>query len=79
MRTGKTVLVYMDKRENGVTKNGICICGYTREQAFTRSLIQTKEDHIMDLILLAGVAVIDLLVVLCVKRMCEFVYKNINK
>ena len=38
-----------------------------------------KEDHIMDLILLAGVAVIDLLVVLCVKRMCEFVYKKIHK
>lgn len=33
----------------------------------------------MDLILLAGVAVIDLLVVLGVKRMCEFVYKTINK
>ena len=45
----------------------------------TRSLIQTKEDHIMDLILLAGVVVIDLLVVLGVKRMCEFVYKKINK
>ena len=33
----------------------------------------------MDLILLAGVAVIDLLVVLGVKRMCEFVYKKFNK
>lgn len=33
----------------------------------------------MDLILLAGVAVIDLFVVLCVKRMCEFVYKKIHK
>ena len=33
----------------------------------------------MDLILLAGVVVIDLLVVLGVKRMCEFVYKIINK
>ena len=45
----------------------------------TRSLIQTKEDHIMDVILLAGVAVIDLLVVLCVKNACEFVYKKIHK
>ena len=33
----------------------------------------------MDLILLAGVAVIDLLVVLGVKRMCEFIYKIFNK
>ena len=33
----------------------------------------------MDLILLAGVVVIDLLVVFGVKRMCEFVYKKINK
>ena len=33
----------------------------------------------MDLILLAGAVVIDLLVVLCVKRMCEFVYKLIHK
>lgn len=30
MRTGKTVLVYMDMRENGVTKNGIFIYGYTQ-------------------------------------------------
>lgn len=45
----------------------------------TGSLIQTKEDHIMELILLAGVAVIDLLVVLCVKNTCEFVYKKIHK
>lgn len=29
----------------------------------------------MDLILLAGVVAIDLLVVLCVKGVCEFVYK----
>ena len=33
----------------------------------------------MDLILLAGVVVIDLMVVLGVKRMCEFVYKKIHK
>ena len=33
MRTGKTVLVYMDKEENGVGKNGICIYGYTGELA----------------------------------------------
>ena len=33
----------------------------------------------MELILLAGVTVIDLLVVLCVKRMCELVYKKIHK
>lgn len=33
----------------------------------------------MDLILLAGVTVIDLLVVLCVKSVCEFVYKKINR
>lgn len=33
----------------------------------------------MDLILLVGVAVIDLLVVLGVKGACEFVYKKINK
>ena len=33
----------------------------------------------MDLILLAGVAVIDLLVVLCVKNVCEFVHKKFNK
>lgn len=45
----------------------------------TGSLIRTKEDHIMELILLAGVAVIDLLVVLCVKNTCEFVYKKIHK
>ena len=32
----------------------------------------------MDLILLAGVAVIDLLVVLWVKSVCEFVYKKIH-
>ena len=31
MKTRKTVLVYMDKRENGVTKNGISICGYERD------------------------------------------------
>lgn len=33
----------------------------------------------MDLILLAGVVVIDLLVVLCVKSACEFVYKKVHK
>ena len=33
----------------------------------------------MDLILLAGVAVIDLLVVLGVKNACEFVYKKIHR
>ena len=33
----------------------------------------------MELILLAGVAVIDLLVVLCVKSACELVYKKIHK
>ena len=33
----------------------------------------------MELILLAGVAVIDLLLVLCGKRMCEFVYTKIHK
>ena len=79
MRTGKTVLVYMDKGENGVTKNGIINCGIRERIGLTGSLIQTKEDHIMELILLAGVAVIDLLLVLCVKRMCEFVYKKIHK
>ena len=42
-------------------------------------LSKQREDHIMELILLAGVAVIDLLVVLCVKSMCEFVYKKIHK
>ena len=33
----------------------------------------------MDLILLAGVVSVDLLVVLCVKGLCEFVYKKIYK
>ena len=30
-QTGRTVLVYMDKERDGVTKNGISIYGYTRE------------------------------------------------
>ena len=63
MESRKTVLVYMDKGENRPD----------------RISYPNKEDHIMDLILLAGVAVIDLLVVLCVKRMCELVYKKIHK
>lgn len=33
----------------------------------------------MDLILLTGVTFIDLVVVLCIKMMCEFVYKKIHK
>ena len=63
MESRKTVLVYMDIPENRPDQISY----------------PTKEDHIMDLILITGVAVIDLLVVLCVKRMCEFVYKKIHK
>ena len=63
MESRKTVLVYVDIPENRPVQISY----------------NPKEDHIMDLILLAGVAVIDLLVVLCVKRMCEFVYKKIQK
>ena len=63
MESRKTVLVYMDIPENRPDQISY----------------HPKEDHIMELILLAGVAVIDLLVVLCVKRMCEFVYKKIHK
>ena len=33
----------------------------------------------MDLILLAGVVAVDLLVVLCVKNACEFVYNKIHR
>ena len=63
MQTGKTVFVYMDIPENRPDQISY----------------PNKEDHIMDVILLAGVAVIDLLVVLCIKSMCEFVYKKIHK
>ena len=63
MESRKTVLVYVDIGENRPDQISY----------------PTKEDHIMELILLAGVAVIDLLLVLCVKRMCEFVYKKIHK
>ena len=34
-QTGNAVLVYMDKRENGVGKNGISICGYGGELALS--------------------------------------------
>ena len=64
MESRKNVLVYVDKGEN---------------RPLPDLLSKQREDHIMELILLAGVAVIDLLVVLCVKRMCEFVYKKIHK
>ena len=63
MESRKTVFLYVDIPENRPDQISY----------------PNKEDHIMELILLAGVAVIDLLVVLCVKRMCEFVYKKIHK
>lgn len=79
MRTGKTVLVYVDKGENGVTKKRYFYMWIYQRDRPDQISHHPKEDHIMDVILLAGVVVIDLLVVLGVKSMCEFVYKKINK
>ena len=79
MRTGKTVFLYMDKGERWSHEKRYFYIWIKERISVDRISHHPKEDHIMDLILLAGVAVIDLLVVLGVKSMCEFVYKNIKK